>query len=46
MSGELWRLSAVEAVALLKKKEISPLDLIEAASGSSSVNSSPFGLII
>src|SRR5215213_12000326 len=31
MSGELWRLSAVEAVALLKKKEISPLDLIEAS---------------
>ncbi|MBI2738557.1 MAG: amidase [Rhodospirillales bacterium] len=31
MSGELWRLSAVEAVSLLKKKEISPLDLIEAS---------------
>src|SRR5918995_869135 len=31
MSGELWRLSAVEAVALLKKKEISPLDLVEAS---------------
>src|ERR671910_2211083 len=31
MSGELWRLSAVEAVALLKKKEISPLDLIDAS---------------
>ena len=31
MSGELWRLSAVEAVSLLKKKEISPLDLIDAS---------------
>ncbi len=31
MSGELWRLSAVEAVRLLKRKEISPLDLIEAS---------------
>src|SRR5829696_362026 len=31
MSSELWRLSAVEAVSLLKKKEISPLDLIEAS---------------
>ena len=30
MSGELWRLWAVEAVSLLKKKEISPLDLIVA----------------
>ena len=31
MSNELWRLSAVEAVGLLKKKEISPIDLIEAS---------------
>ena len=31
MSGELCRLSAVEAVSLLKKKEISPLDLIDAS---------------
>lgn len=31
MSGELWRLSAVEAVSLLKKKAVSPLDLIEAS---------------
>src|SRR5438309_12132380 len=31
MSGELWRLTAVEAVSLLKKKQISPLDLIEAS---------------
>ena len=31
MSSELWRLSAVEAVSLLKKKEISPLDLIDAS---------------
>lgn len=31
MSGELWRLSAVEAVDLLKKKQVSPLELIDAA---------------
>jgi amidase len=31
MSGELWRLTAVEAVTLLKKKKISPLDLVEAS---------------
>ena len=31
MSGELWRLTAVEAVGLLKKKEISPLELVDAA---------------
>jgi len=31
MSGELWRLTAVEAVSLLRKKEISPLDLVEAS---------------
>jgi amidase len=29
MSNELWRLTAVEAVSRLKKKEISPLDLVE-----------------
>ncbi|MGD9884297.1 MAG: amidase [Reyranella sp.] len=31
MSGELWRLTAVEAVSLLKKKEVSPLELVEAS---------------
>lgn len=31
MSSELWRLSAVEAVHRLKKKEITPLDLIDAS---------------
>ncbi len=31
MSNELWRLTAVEAVSRLKKKEITPLDLIEAS---------------
>lgn len=31
MSGELWRLTAVEAVSLLKNREISPLDLVEAS---------------
>ena len=31
MSRRLWKLTAVEAVALLKKQEISPLDLIEAS---------------
>jgi amidase len=29
--SELWKLTAVEAVALLKKREISPLDLVEAS---------------
>jgi len=29
MSNELWRLTAVEAVSRLKKKEISPLDLVD-----------------
>ena len=29
--GELWRLSAVEAVRLLKRHEVSPLELIDAA---------------
>ncbi|UYN95530.1 MAG: amidase [Enhydrobacter sp.] len=29
--SELWRLTAVEAVSLLKKREITPLDLIEAS---------------
>ena len=28
---ELWKMTAVEAVARLKKKEISPLDLVEAS---------------
>jgi amidase len=31
MSNELWRMTATEAVARLKKKEISPLDLVEAS---------------
>jgi len=31
MSDELWRLTAVEAVSRLRKKEITPLDLIEAS---------------
>src|SRR6266513_2587681 len=31
MTNDLWKLTAVEAVALLKKREISPLDLIEAS---------------
>src|SRR4051812_15649125 len=31
MSDELWRMSAVEAVARLRKGEISPLDLVEAS---------------
>ncbi|MCP4329913.1 MAG: amidase [Alphaproteobacteria bacterium] len=30
-SSELWRLGAVEAVALLRRREIEPLDLIDAA---------------
>ena len=29
--GELWRLSAVETVRLLKRREVSPLELIDAA---------------
>jgi amidase len=33
MSDELWRMSAVEAVARLRKGEISPLDLVEASAG-------------
>ena len=31
MSEELWRMSAVEAVARLGKGEISPLELIDAS---------------
>src|SRR5881392_3846261 len=31
MSNELWRMSAVEAVARLRNREISPLELIEAS---------------
>ncbi|HEX9558517.1 MAG TPA: amidase family protein, partial [Reyranella sp.] len=31
MTNDLWKLTAVEAVALLKKREISPLDLVEAS---------------
>lgn len=31
MSGELWKMTAVEAVARLKKREVSPLELIDAA---------------
>jgi amidase len=31
MSEELWRMSAVEAVTRLKRGEVSPLDLVEAA---------------
>jgi amidase len=30
MADELWRMSAVEAVARLRKREISPLELVEA----------------
>ena len=30
---ELWRLSAVEAVRLLKRREVTPLELIDAAAG-------------
>ena len=29
--GELWRISAVEAVRRLKRREVSPLELIDAA---------------
>src|SRR5437763_5777711 len=29
--SELWKLTAVEAVTLLKKREISPLDLVDAS---------------
>src|SRR3954451_14977547 len=31
MANELWHMSAVEAVARLKRREVSPLDLVEAA---------------
>jgi amidase len=31
MSDELWRMSAVDAVARLRKREISPLELVEAS---------------
>src|SRR5436189_103730 len=31
MTHELWRMSAVEAVARLRKREISPLELVEAS---------------
>jgi amidase len=31
MSDDLWRMSAVEAVTRLKKRELSPLDLVEAS---------------
>src|SRR5215471_9659809 len=31
MSDELWRMSAVEAVTRLKKRELSPFDLVEAS---------------
>ena len=31
--SELWRLTAVEAVRLLKRREVSPLELIDAAAG-------------
>src|SRR5215472_10557894 len=33
MSDDLWRMSAVEAVTRLKKRELSPLDLVEASAG-------------
>ncbi len=33
MSEELWKMTAVEAVARLKKKEITPLELIDASAG-------------
>src|SRR5262245_62624207 len=31
MSIELWKMTAIEAVARLKKKEITPLELVEAS---------------
>src|SRR5258707_15826820 len=31
MTNDLWKLTAVDAVGLLKKREISPLDLVEAS---------------
>src|SRR5712692_8586649 len=31
MADELWRMSAVETVARLRKREISPLELVEAS---------------
>ena len=33
MSDELWRMSAIEAVGLLRKGEISPLELVDASAG-------------
>ena len=32
-SGELWRLSATEAVDLLRRGEVSPLEMVEASTG-------------
>ena len=32
-SGDLWRLSATEAVDLLRRREVSPLDMVEASAG-------------
>lgn len=37
MNDELWRMSAVEAVMQLQKRELSPLDLIEASASRISV---------
>src|SRR3954467_9255451 len=31
MTDDLWRLSAVEAVARLRKRDVSPLELVEAS---------------
>src|SRR3954452_4777528 len=31
MADELWRMSAVEAIARLRKGEVSPLELVEAS---------------
>ena len=31
MSDDLWRMSAVEAVSRLKKREITPLELVDAS---------------
>jgi amidase len=31
MTNELWRMSAIEAVARLRKREVSPLELVEAS---------------
>src|SRR5947199_445954 len=46
MTDELWRMSAVEAVARLRNREISPLELVEAsaqrlAEGEPTVNALP-----